>query len=1311
MSVAYPIPRDTRQRIVLASALQTQFGPFDNFDLFDLSDVQVWLKVPPAAIYTLLDASAYTVTPTGSPATLPGPFKIVLDAGVALNTSVWIKGARLQQRLLDVTAGGSVNSEDLESELDRESVVLQELRRDMDALVGGNLPSGALASGVGNDSAAPGGTVKDALSNLDSRETATEGVLTDLTDRVTVIEGEIAVVETRDDIETLFVAAAINFLRTAGFAVVGDGGAALYKRVSSEPAHNGKVQSAEGSWWELAEDFPSAAMFGGSATDLAAYEVQRVGAIATPHLTVFAADRTALAALALQRQTIAYLRETGRSGFFSWSSDDNSANVTNDPQQGIYVAPSTDATGFSGAWVRARASTSFFDITWFGAVESPVASNGTVTAHVIDAALQAAVALAQFLRPMPLASKNAVEAISIYIPAGYWTYLTLTTVTDPGIEIVGAGRNATEIDGQASLAGFVSFTPSALNIALGFSNSNNGVRDLHLRRNGNAVYDANNIAISFTMCAHSSAKNLRIENFSRYIRLIASGSPFWVSEVEFWQNSNDASFAANTRHLSLLPQAVGATNGGKDPVTASVTGSVSGTTLTVTDVGSGTILVGHAVRGTGGGNGGIAAGTLILSQLTGIAGSTGTYLLNIASTAASQTITTGFEYLWNEMVYVVNCHWRNAANRTYANIYVEGCDGLYVNGGHPGQGLYGLVVNPLSAATPCVNMKVYGAFFDAASDTVRSVYIPPPSYSGGQGTISLALDNCKFAGVSGSSIRAESTDILEIMVRGCEFYKASGGQYIHLLGGYSEAEIINSRFVAGASGAGTGPTVAAIYIEASTAGYDSNSGFFSSTRIKNNVFYHDNTTLAAHPLPPQWIKIDGNGANTFTVVASNNDYKTPVGTDLTNGFIFDNTSGGGLTLIDDNNRRLDGTGVSKIAGLTVTKTTGVLTVALGKTLTLSNTMTLAGTDGASLNIGAGFALDLDGTLAANSDAMVASQKATKTYVDALADSINAFQYKGAIDCSGNPNYPAANAGHTYVVGVAGKIGGASGAAVEAGDLLLCKVDGTAAGTQAAVGSAWNIIQVNIDGAVVGPASSTDTAVALFDGTNGKLIKNSSTTIDTDGTLAANSDTRLPSQKAVKTYADTKQAGNANLTAFAGLTFAANKIAYGTGAAALAVTDFTAAGISMVGAANAAAQSALLNSSIAPVFANNTSKPTTLSGYGITDAAALAGGQNLTGGFTCTSLDQGTKSSGTFTPAMFTGGVQHCVNGGAFTLAPPTGHGSMFLDITNNALAGAITTSGFTAVDGDPFDTTNTHAFRCFITVGNLGSHLSVKRMV
>lgn len=121
-----------------------------------------------------------------------------------------------------------------------------------------------------------------------------------------------------------------------------------------------------------------------------------------------------------------------------------------------------------------------------------------------------------------------------------------------------------------------------------------------------------------------------------------------------------------------------------------------------------------------------------------------------------------------------------------------------------------------------------------------------------------------------------------------------------------------------------------------------------------------------------------------------------------------------------------------------------------------------------------------------------TQIATTAYADAAAAAIiaaaDAMVFKGVINCSANPNYPAADRGHTYRVSVAGKIGGASGPNVEAGDLLVCLTDGTAAGTQAAVGANWSIVQANLDGAVIGPASSADSNIAAFNGTTGKLIK-------------------------------------------------------------------------------------------------------------------------------------------------------------------------------------------------------------------------------
>ena len=124
--------------------------------------------------------------------------------------------------------------------------------------------------------------------------------------------------------------------------------------------------------------------------------------------------------------------------------------------------------------------------------------------------------------------------------------------------------------------------------------------------------------------------------------------------------------------------------------------------------------------------------------------------------------------------------------------------------------------------------------------------------------------------------------------------------------------------------------------------------------------------------------------------------------------------------------------------------------------------------------------------------------AVKTYVDNMIGSgiatNDAMIFKGTIDCSTNPNYPAADRGWVYKISVAGRIGGASGPVVEVNDTIICGTDGTAAGTHASVGSNWNILQTNIVDAsilVTGPTSATSGNFAMFDGTTGKIVKDSS----------------------------------------------------------------------------------------------------------------------------------------------------------------------------------------------------------------------------
>lgn len=72
------------------------------------------------------------------------------------------------------------------------------------------------------------------------------------------------------------------------------------------------------------------------------------------------------------------------------------------------------------------------------------------------------------------------------------------------------------------------------------------------------------------------------------------------------------------------------------------------------------------------------------------------------------------------------------------------------------------------------------------------------------------------------------------------------------------------------------------------------------------------------------------------------------------------------------------------------------------------------------------------------------------------------------------------------------------------------------------------------GDTIAPASNTDNFIPQWNGANSKTLKDG-LQLDTDTTLAANSDTRIASQKAVKAYADTKQASDSDLTAIAGLT--------------------------------------------------------------------------------------------------------------------------------------------------------------------------------
>lgn len=72
--------------------------------------------------------------------------------------------------------------------------------------------------------------------------------------------------ETKAAVQAATVTGSVQSLRISGYTAAGDGGGAWYKRVVAQPTHNGKIQSADGAWWELSENIINPVMFGADPT-------------------------------------------------------------------------------------------------------------------------------------------------------------------------------------------------------------------------------------------------------------------------------------------------------------------------------------------------------------------------------------------------------------------------------------------------------------------------------------------------------------------------------------------------------------------------------------------------------------------------------------------------------------------------------------------------------------------------------------------------------------------------------------------------------------------------------------------------------------------------------------------------------------------------------------------------------------------------------------------------------------------------------------------------------------------------------------
>lgn len=67
---------------------------------------------------------------------------------------------------------------------------------------------------------------------------------------------------TRAELASSVIDVSVTAIQVTGYAADGDGGDGLYVKVGVQPTHEGKVQSADGAWWELKEANPRVKQFG-----------------------------------------------------------------------------------------------------------------------------------------------------------------------------------------------------------------------------------------------------------------------------------------------------------------------------------------------------------------------------------------------------------------------------------------------------------------------------------------------------------------------------------------------------------------------------------------------------------------------------------------------------------------------------------------------------------------------------------------------------------------------------------------------------------------------------------------------------------------------------------------------------------------------------------------------------------------------------------------------------------------------------------------------------------------------------------------
>ncbi|MGL4490510.1 MAG: hypothetical protein ACRCU5_13820 [Rhizobiaceae bacterium] len=126
-STPYPLPRETRQSDTLdCDGVSLTYGPF-TFKIFDVEDVQVLTRPSPDDVW--MQTAATVTKVVGLPF---DDFKITFATLQPATIEFRVVGMRTHEREYGITKGNQLDTDQLEKELSKQGIVLQEQRRDID---------------------------------------------------------------------------------------------------------------------------------------------------------------------------------------------------------------------------------------------------------------------------------------------------------------------------------------------------------------------------------------------------------------------------------------------------------------------------------------------------------------------------------------------------------------------------------------------------------------------------------------------------------------------------------------------------------------------------------------------------------------------------------------------------------------------------------------------------------------------------------------------------------------------------------------------------------------------------------------------------------------------------------------------------------------------------------------------------------------------------------------------------------------------------------------------------------------------------